>query len=246
MSKERNGASPTTLILKTAGKTAALLCVLLVLICALFLLLAPMRASDFLYSLGWKSFSADMAYTAASRSDGFDDWWSVLVKSVSAENHAKAYEAADRLERHGDFREKIAGKEILVGGVSYGGEYYVAYNKARSGLVYSASASAGIWNYCVDWVEDNGWGEYLGVNFYSVNPVKGYVDALKDYPETEVSLNSALETFDDLYLGEGDYAGILGSSSKRNDFAYTVYSLVKARQGEISAETALLWAERAN
>lgn len=246
MNKTERQTSQTKLILQTAGKTAAILCVLLVLICALFLLLAPMRASDFLYSVGMKKFSAEMAYTAASRSDDFDDWWSVLVKSVSAQDHAKAYEAADRLEKHADYNGKIGQKQITVGGHTYSGKYYVAYNKARSGLISNPSQYVGIWNYCVNWVRTNGWGQYLETNFYSANPVKGFTSGMKDSGDSDEFLADMASRFDQLYLGEGDYADVTLSAGAKKDFAYTVLGLLNDKSNIVGADTVQTWSERAS
>ena len=149
ISDNNKTSSTSSLILKTAGKTSLVLVVLLVLVCALFLLLAPMRASDFFYSMGMKKTATSLAYNAASSSNEFDDWWDVLVKGVSANCYDKAYEAADRLEKNEDYSSLISKKTILVGDVRYNAEFYVSYNKAKCGLLaYSSSETdrKGIWN----------------------------------------------------------------------------------------------------
>ena len=63
------------ILTKKAGRVVAVAMALLVLIFALFLLLSPMKASNFFGTLGFKNWSVSMAYSAAEDSGSFDDWW---------------------------------------------------------------------------------------------------------------------------------------------------------------------------
>ncbi len=254
ISDNNKTSSTSSLILKTAGKTSLVLVVLLVLVCALFLLLAPMRASDFFYSMGMKKTATSLAYNAASSSNEFDDWWDVLVKGVSANCYDKAYEAADRLEKNEDYSSLISKKTILVGDVRYNAEFYVSYNKAKCGLLaYSSSETdrKGIWNYVQDWLLTNGWGDYVteggstNYNFFSLNPMKGYIDAL--CTDTSIPLDNFLKEAKDLYNDVGKYANVpvWPTPSKRKDLAYYMKKLCDARTGQIDQDTVAFWTEKA-
>lgn len=255
ISDNNKTSSTSSLILKTAGKTSLVLVVLLVLVCALFLLLAPMRASDFFYSMGMKKTATSLAYNAASSSNEFDDWWDVLVKGVSANCYDKAYEAADRLEKNEDYSSLISKKTILVGDVRYNAEFYVSYNKAKCGLLaYSSSETdrKGIWNYVQDWLLTNGWGDYVteggstNYNFFSLNPMKGYIDAL--CTDTSIPLDNFLKEAKDLYNDVGKYADMPNwpTVSRRKDLAYYMKKLCDARTGQIDQDTVAFWTEKAN
>lgn len=179
-----------------------------------------------------------MAYSAALGSDDFDDWWSALVKSVSADDNRKGYEAADRLENHKDFTSKISDKEITVGQYSYNGKYYVAYQKARCGLLSNPDKKDVMWRYCRDWTLENGWGKYIAGNMYSSNPIKGFVDALcqnKDIP-----LGDTLDRLESLYNKSGEFADMPSYSGKK-DVAYTAVKLIEARENEVSQQQKDIW-----
>ena len=245
MKKDDKTQTTSNLILKTAGKTAAVLCVLLVLFCAFFVLLAPKSSSDFFYSLGMKKSAAALAYTQAERSNDFEDWWGSLIKSIDAQSWDKAYFSAERLQQHEEYSQKISEKTIKVGRVSYDAKYYVRYNYVKCGVLAfknDENRRAQFLEYAIkDLTNVNGWGTYIsnagdyGYNVYTPNPIKGYVDAL--CTDTSIPLDNTMSVLYEMYNTSGRFANIDTSwysatnwyPSKKKDLACHVVKLCRAR-----------------
>jgi len=223
---------------KKAGKVVALAMALLVLIFALFLLLAPMKASNFFGTLGFKNWSVSMAYSAAQDSGSFDDWWSVFEKAVDADDYKIVCIASTKLQNHSDFETAIKDKTVRVNKVDQNGKCYLYYQHARCSLLESPEKIDEIWNWCEIRHEQHGWGTSLGNDKYSLNAVKGFVDAT--IQNDEIPVDKVLAKLEKIYNKEG-YFDDMTSTSKRKDFITCAKKLVDARESEISQETKDLW-----
>ena len=223
---------------KKAGKVVALAMALLVLIFALFLLLAPMRASNFFGALGFKNWSVSMAYSAAEDSGSFDDWWSVFEKAVAADDYQIVCIASTKLQNHSDFATAIKDKKARVNKVEQDGRYYLYYQHARCSLLESPEKIDEIWGWCEIRHDQHGWGTSLGNDKYSLNAVKGFIDAA--IQDENVPVDKVLGKLEKIYNKEG-YFDDMTSSSKRKDFITCVKALVDARQDVISQQTKDLW-----
>ena len=98
---------------KTACKIVTFAVAIFVLFSTLFLLVAPMKASDVFSSLGMKNLSVTMAHSAAKSSDEFDDWWVVFERSVDAKNYQMVCVSSDKLQAHSDFSSSISNKTVV-------------------------------------------------------------------------------------------------------------------------------------
>lgn len=274
MQKTEKSKSVSDLILVTAGKTAAVVGVLLVLFCALFILLAPGSTSDFFYTLGMKKPSAALAYTQAEKSNDFDGWWNSLVKSVDAKSWNKAYYSAERLQTVEKYGEKISDKKITVIAkiennntvysfihgahihkndgthtdvIAFDARYFVRYNYAKSGVLAFKDEEnrTRFLEYAIkDLINLNGWGNYIELtglkdySRYTVNPLKGYIDALCE--DTTIPLGNTMSVLSDLYNHSGRFKDVDTSyysatnwySSKKKDMATYVVKLCRARPND--------------
>lgn len=223
---------------KKAGKVVALAMALLVLIFALFLLLAPMKASNFFGTLGFKNWSVSMAYSAAEDSGSFDDWWSVFEKAVDADDYQIVCIASTKLQNHSDFETAIKDKTAKVNKVDQNGRYYLYYQHARCSLLESPEKIDEIWGWCEIRHDQHGWGTSLGNDKYSLNAVKGFIDAA--IADVNIPVDKVLVKLEKIYNKEG-YFDDMTSSSKRKDFITCAKALVDARQDVISQQTKDLW-----
>ncbi len=220
-------------VAKKAGKVVALAMALLVLIFALLLLLAPMKASNFFGTLGFKNWSVSMAYSAAEDSDSFDDWWSVFEKAVAADDYKIVCIASTKLQNHNDFSTAIKDKKAKVNKVEQDGRYYLYYQHARCSLLESPQKIDEIWGWCEIRHDQHGWG-----NGNSLNAVKGFIDAA--IQDVNIPVDQVLVKLEKIYNKEG-YFDDMTSTSKREDFITCAKALVDARESEISQETKDLW-----
>ena len=240
MGNVNNMTNKTNYIGKKVGKGIALVMSLLVLIFALLLLLAPMKASDMFYSLGMENLSVTMAHSAAKNSDSFDDWWVLFERALEAESNQMVCVATDSMQKHSDYSAAIKDKKVMANNVEQDGKYYVLYQQARCSLLESPEKSEEIWNWCVIKYKQNGWGSYVSTDLYMLNAIKGYVDALAQ--DDEIPLGDFFEKAENLWNKKDEFSEIY--SSQRNDFAKHVKKLIEARQSEISQEIQDLWKDR--
>ncbi|MBE5748899.1 MAG: hypothetical protein E7344_04670 [Clostridiales bacterium] len=223
---------------KKAGRVVAVAMALLVLIFALFLLLSPMKASNFFGTLGFKNWSVSMAYSAAEDSGSFDDWWSVFEKAVKADNYKIVCISSAKLQNHSDFATAIKDKKAKVNNIEQEGRYYLYYQHARCSLLESPEKIDEIWNWCEIRHEQHGWGTSLGNDTYSLNGIKGFVDAA--IQNDKIPVEQVLVKLEKIYNKEG-YFDDMTSTSKRKDFITCAKKLVDERESEINQETKDLW-----
>ena len=200
-------------IAKKAGRVVALAMALLVLIFALFLLLAPMKASNFFDTIGFKNWSVSMAYSAADDSDSFDDWWTVLEKAVKADNYQIVCIASTKLQNHSDFSTAINDKKVVVNKVEQDGKYYLFYQHARCSLIESPDKIDEIWGWCEIRYSQHGWGASFGNNKYSLNAVKGVIDAAIE--SKNVSAEQVLAKLEIVYNKEGSFSDMTLTSKRK-------------------------------
>ena len=217
---------------KKAGKVVALAMALLVLIFALFLLLAPMKASNFFGTLGFKNWSVSMAYSAAEDSGSFDDWWSVFEKAVDADDYQIVCIASTKLQNHSDFETAIKDKTVRVNKVDQNGKCYLYYQHARCSLLESPEKIDEIWNWCENRHGQTSW------KANELNAVKGFIDAAMQ--DTNIPVDKVLAKLEKIYKKEGCFDDMT-LDSKRKDFITCAKELVDARQDVISQQTKDLW-----
>lgn len=225
---------------KKVGKVSAIVVALLVLIFALLLLLAPMKASDMFESLGMQNLSVTMAYTAAENTNEFEDWWILMEKSIDADNYKMVCTATDKIEKHADFATAIKDKKVEVDAVSHDGKFYVVYQRARCSLLSTPEKAEEIWNWCEVRHTQYGWGTYISSNKYSLNAIKGYIDALAQ--DDEIPLGNFFVKAEDIFNAKGIFENVY--YGQRNDFTKSVMALVNARADEIDQTTKDLWQKR--
>ena len=238
--KNTSNVQKTNSISKKVGKVAAVVVALLVLIFALLLLLAPMKASDMFATLGMKNLSATMAYSAADKSDSFEDWWIVFERAVDADDYQMVCTATDKIEKHADFSALIQDKKVDIKGVSHDGKFYVVYQRARCSLLSAPEKAAEIWTWCEVRHTQYGWGSYISTNNYSLNAIKGYIDALVQ--NDQIPLGDFFDKAEDIYSAKGIFENVY--YGQRNDFTKSVMALVNARADEIDQTTKDLWQKR--
>ena len=95
-----------------------------------------------------------------------------------------------------------------------------------------------IWGWCEIRHDQHGWGTSLGNDKYSLNAVKGFIDAA--IADVNIPVDKVLVKLEKIYNKEG-YFDDMTSSSKRKDFITCVKELVDARQDVISQQTKDLW-----
>ena len=112
------------------------------------------------------------------------------------------------------------------------------YQHARCSLLESPEKIDEIWNWCEIRHDQHGWGTSIGNDTYSINGVKGFIDAL--IQDTDIPLDNVFAKLEKIYNKEG-YFDDMTSSSKRKDFITCAKALIDARGNEISDDTKDLW-----
>jgi hypothetical protein len=235
-------------ILSTAVKTLAILAAAVILAFALFLLVAPRGAGNFFYNLGMKNLAAEMSYSAAKRSDSFDDWYASLVRSVGVENHELTYNSAANIAKVADYDELIELKNITVnqGGAqkTYSAKHYVAYHRVNSGVL-SGKTTEGFWQSAVAWTVANKFEEDL-------NPMKGYIDALTKDVSIEFygGTTMFLTQIDNLWKGTnkddennqfGKISGYLSTAQRKELSIYMLRLIEKRNTADLTGAEKKEW-----
>lgn len=188
----------SNLVSTTAKRTIAILAVFLVFVMALYLLISPLSAGNFFYSLGFRSFSANLTLSGAEKSGEFDDYYDAFIRAVAGKNHAVVVAAGDKMLKDSDFTDKIGKHDLSSDDYesTYGAGTYVKYNFIYSKTIRQKGYTEELYDRAA------GYNRLYGSTYYyrSYNALSAMVKALADNPKLE--LGDILDKLEEIYYAD--------------------------------------------
>lgn len=194
-------ATSSEVIYKTATRTLALLVVFTIFVGSLYILFNPLSAGRFLYSMGLKSFSANITLKGAYKSDEFDDYFDAFTRAVSCKNHRIVIAAGDKMLSNSSFTSKISKHNIsdVVSVKTYDAESYVEYNYIYSSVVKNKGFTSELFDKAKSFTKMS-YGSYY--YYRSYNAISGIISALVDNPDIEIA--DILDRLEDIYYNDNE------------------------------------------